>query len=91
MALEHDAPEEPLVGPNPFAGRLTLRLPAPAAGTVLLRFMAADGRAWSYRVPAQGRIVPVEATGLPAGHYVLQAWSGEGRLLLTTALVKAAR
>ncbi|GAA4332663.1 delta-60 repeat domain-containing protein [Flaviaesturariibacter amylovorans] len=91
--VELERPSEVRRGlyPNPFSSLLHLVLPEAVAGAVLLRFTAADGRSWSYRAMAQGRLLQVEAEGLPPGTYGLQAWSARGELLYSAVAVRAAR
>lgn len=63
--------------PNPLQGAGELRLPG-ATGPVALQWLDAQGRVVrSSTVSASGDRVPLDATGLAAGHYLLRAQVGE--------------
>jgi hypothetical protein len=63
--------------PNPLHGTGELRLPG-ATGPVALQWLDAQGRVVrNSTVSASGDRVPLDATGLAAGHYLLRAQVGE--------------
>ena len=74
--------------PNPLHGTGELRLPG-AIGSVALQWLDAQGRVVrNSTVSASGDRVPLDATGLVAGHYLLRAQMGEKALVVMRVSVE---